>query len=384
VTAAALCLGSLINLPDLSEVQRRRGSNARAAFSAAVQNPMLKDPLQPGLPLELAALIVAEERSGDPMLMPSHISSGIRSKIEQITAPAGKRIALSRALSGGGEVASEVTATAVATTLFGSHGAPDDGAKASFFTCRPHEPFDVREEDLKDYFDPQNLYLDSVLRRRKGVPLATSLIAAEACAQLGLTMVGLRSPTALLLAPADGTPIVLDCFRGGMVMGDEDAVAALSERLLPADLSSGLSPGGEGTAVPAGDGQAEERSMATGRAQLAAMRASPMTALQWGAEYLGSLREMYDERGDVVRLIGVCDRLRMIGAHSRLAVGNDEMRELSGQLALCIHRLRWDQRRNEARALLRGLLRSFDEMGFDPDEPARIEALLADPWFQEA
>ena len=124
--------------------------------------------------------------------------------------------------------------------------------------------------------------------------------------------------------------------------------------------------------------------MATGRAQLAAMRASPMTALQWGAEYLGSLREMYDERGDVVRLIGVCDRLRMIGAHSRLAVGNDEMRELSGQLALCIHRLRWDQRRNEARALLQGLLRSSDEMGLDPDEPARIEALLADPSFREA
>ena len=99
---------------------------------------------------------------------------------------------------------------------------------------------------------------------------------------------------------------------------------------------------------------------------------------------LRTLKEMHEESSDVVRLLGVCDRLRMIGAHSRLAVSNEEMRECAGQLALCIHRLGWTQRRNEARALLQGVLRSYEEMGVDPDEPARVEALLADPWFAEA
>ena len=81
------------------------------------------------------------------------------------------------------------------------------------------------------------------------------------------------------------------------------------------------------------------------------MRTAPMTALQWGAEMLRTLKEMHEESEDVVRLLGVCDRMRMIGAHSRLAVSNEEMRECAGQLALCIHRLGWTQRRNEVRPL---------------------------------
>ena len=117
--------------------------------------------------------------------------------------PAAKRSSLTRSLGGGDEVGGEAIATAVATTLFGSPGAPDDALQSdsSFFACLPRDAFNTHEEDLLDYFDPQNLYLDTVLARRRGVPLATSVIAVEACAQMGLPMVGLRSPTALLLAP---------------------------------------------------------------------------------------------------------------------------------------------------------------------------------------
>ena len=38
----------------------------------------------------------------------------------------------------------------------------------------------------------------------------------------------------------------------------------------------------------------------------------------------------------------------------------------------------------QARALLEGVLRSYEEMGVDPEEPARVEELLADPWFAAA
>lgn len=357
IATNAFVLGALItSSPELSEVQRRRASNARAAFAAAVQDPLLKDPFQS--PLELACLIVAEERCADPFLRPSHVAEGIRSSVEQIITPASKRITLSRQIA---EVGSEAIATAVTNTLFGSHGSPDDEDAGAFFALESNTESD------------ELLYLDTVLARRRGVPLATSLIACEACAQLGLPMVGLRSPTALLLAPADGTPFVLDCFSGGGIRSDDDAAAALSERLA-GDLPV------TGSALP----QASSPTPAGGQRQLAAMRRAPMTALQWGAEVLRALKEVHEESGDVVRLLGACDRLRMIGAHSRLAVSNDEMRECSGQLALCIHRLGWVQRRNEARALLHGVLRSHDEMGNDPGEPARVQSLLDDPWFAEA
>ena len=71
--------------------------------------------------------------------------------------------------------------------------------------------------------------------------------------------------------------------------------------------------------------------------------------------------------------------MREIAKHSRLAVSDDEVREISGQLALCIYALRWTQRRAEARALLRGLLRSAEDMS----EVDRIKDLLAQPWFEE-
>ena len=357
----AFCIGAFT--PELAEVQRRRASNARAAFAAAVQDPLLKSAAHS--PLDLAALICSEERCADPFLRPSHVAESIRSSVEQIVTPAAKRISLTRTL--GDDVCSKAITTAVAATLFGVKGAPDARDGEGFFSSQP--------QDALDCLDPQNLYLDTVLTRQCGVPLATSLIAAEACAQMDVPMVGLRSLNTLLLAPLDGSSFVLDCFRGGQVLSDDEAAAALAERTM-----------GTAVAVEQLQQRGSAQSVVDGTRQLAAMRCAPMTALQWGAEILRELKEMHEESGDCVRLLGACDRLRMIGAHSRLAVSNEEMRECAGQLALCIHRLGWTQRRNEARALLHGILRSYDETvgAWDPDEPARIQSLLDDPWFAEA
>ena len=106
----------------LLEAQRRRSSNARAAFSAAVRDPILKDPTYN--PLELVSLIAAEESCADVSVMPHHVSSRIRSQIEQLIAPAAQRLSLDRAM--GSVVEPEVVCGAVATVLFGSQGAPDD------------------------------------------------------------------------------------------------------------------------------------------------------------------------------------------------------------------------------------------------------------------
>ena len=141
-------------------------------------------------------------------------------------------------------------------------------------------------------------------------------------------------------------------------------------------------------------------SLALGRRVARARRAaafSPLalwlgSSLSEAARTLRNLRGIYTQTGDVVRLLGTVDRLRAIGAHSRLAVSDAEMRECAGQLALCLHAVRWEQRREEARLLLEGLLRYDDEArarGGAGDGGAveevvdreRIERLLMEPWF---
>ena len=338
--------------PLLLEAQRRHSSNARAAFAASVSSPLLKDPLHN--PLELAALIAAEEQH--TVQLPSRFSTRIESGIEQIVAPAAQRIALSKRM--GCDIGAETIATAVSSTLFGTGGGSldDEDAEGGYF----------RGAGV-DYYDPQNSYLDCVLERRQGIPISLSLITASACAQLGLPMVGLNSPGHLLLAPADGSPFVLNCYHASdqhsAIMTEDEAAIFIGQRLQPrAAARAGTDP---------------EQQLDLGRTALRSLRASPMTALSWGARILRNLRGIHTASGDAMRLIGVCDRLRSIGAHSRIAVGDDEMRECAAQVALCIYALKWTQRRTEARRLLLGLLSSCD----DETERLRIEDLLAQPWF---
>ena len=118
VPAVLLLVNLGFNAPlsssELLDAQRRRASNARAAFSAAVSDPINKDPLTS--PLELVAMIAAEEHMSDPMLMPHHISSRIRSDIEQLVAPAAQRLALERSLASEVEEGGERESIAGAVT----------------------------------------------------------------------------------------------------------------------------------------------------------------------------------------------------------------------------------------------------------------------------
>lgn len=362
-----------LNTADLLlEAQRRRCSNARAAFAAAVRDPMLKDPTYN--PTELVSLIAAEERCTDTSVLPQHVSADISSRIEQLVAPAAQRLQLDRSL--GSHVGPKCVASAVASAMFGN-GSPDDASEAGFFRPVGVDPFTMPEEDIAEYYNPQNLFLDSVLERRKGVPVAMSIIAADACSQLGVPMVGLATPTSLLLAPAaqpskqvEGVaaaeePFLLDCSTGAGVLSEDEAAAFIAADLC--DVS----------------GEDEAKVVAVGRKVLRSMRASPLTALQWGATVLRNLHDVHEDAEDVVRLLGVCDRLRLIGSVSRLAVPDEESREYAEQVALCIYKLRWQQRRNEAKILLNGLLKFAEETGASALERARLESLLGDPWFAD-
>lgn len=320
-----------------------------------MSSPALKDPLHD--PLELACLIAAEERHATD-IVPRHVSDRIHREIEQIMAPAAQRVALSRTI--GSEVDDQLIAQSVASALFGTRDAPDDAGREGFFRGAS-----------ADYYDPGNSFLDSVLERRQGIPISLSLIAADACRQLGCPMVGLNTPMHLLLAPADPSQRwVMDCYNGGEVMSEDAAAEFIAARIASAPLSDGAAR------LQIED---EER-RAAGGTVLSSLRAAPMTALSWGSRMLRNLRAIHSESGDVVGLIGVADRLRLIGAHSRVAVSDAEMRECAAQVALCIYMLRWRQRRTEAACILESLLRSSE----DADERARIEDLRAQPFFADA
>jgi regulator of sirC expression with transglutaminase-like and TPR domain len=353
--------GALQAADFLLEAQRRRSSNARAAFSAAVADPMLKS--ADHSPLGLASLLAAEERHADQTVLPTHVEAQISREIEFVVAPAAQRLSLSRRLDT--EPSPEAVVAAVVSSLFGT-GSPDDAAAVGdaaqgFFSG-----------NAADYYDPRNSFLDDVLQRRQGIPISLSLIAMDACSQLGVPMVGLNAPSHLLLAPADKSlGFVVDCFGAGIL--HDDAAADFVAQRLGARVASA----------------SEDARLVAGRRALNHLRASPMTSLQWGARMLRNLRGVYAMHGDVVRLLGVCDRLRSIGAHSRLAVSDDEMRSCSLQLAHCIFLLRWEGRRNEARLLLQGLLRYSeqaqarfgDAFASDEETQTQIESLLAEAWF---
>ena len=89
-----------------------------------------------------------------------------------------------------------------------------------------------REEGLtgneNEYYDPRNSFLNEVLDRKRGIPIALSVIYLEVGRRLGLPLVGVGFPGHFLVkySGADGD-VVLDPFSGGGTLTQ----AELAQRL---------------------------------------------------------------------------------------------------------------------------------------------------------
>ena len=81
-----------------------------------------------------------------------------------------------------------------------------------------------------DYGDPQNSYLDSVLRRRLGLPITLSVLLLEVARRRGVALHGVGMPGHFLVGDDDGR--YLDPFHQGVVL-DERGCRTVSERLRP-------------------------------------------------------------------------------------------------------------------------------------------------------
>ena len=72
--------------------------------------------------------------------------------------------------------------------------------------------------NVEDYYDPENSFLNSVVRRRVGLPISLSVLGIEVGRRLGLHLSGIGMPGHFLLRHDVDPPIYVDPFAGGRVL----------------------------------------------------------------------------------------------------------------------------------------------------------------------
>ena len=138
--------------------------------------------------------------------------------------------------------------------------------------------------NVNDYYDPDNSYLNAVLRTRRGIPISLAVIWLELAQGLGLNAFGVAFPGHFMLkVNLPKGQVVIDPFTGQSLSREE-----LSERLEPYKRRSGLVDDFE---APIG----LYLQAAPGRDIIARM--------------LRNLKEIHKTQEDWARLIPVQDRL---------------------------------------------------------------------------
>jgi hypothetical protein len=82
--------------------------------------------------------------------------------------------------------------------------------------------------NIDDYYDPRNSYLNEVLARRKGIPIALSVIWIEVGRRAGIEVEGVGLPGHFLVYAAGQ---LVDPFHGGEAIGGEEAAALVADAM---------------------------------------------------------------------------------------------------------------------------------------------------------
>jgi regulator of sirC expression with transglutaminase-like and TPR domain len=78
--------------------------------------------------------------------------------------------------------------------------------------------------NVDDYYDPDNSYLDAVLRRRLGIPITLSVVYLEVARRLGKPLVAVGMPGHFLVRHEE---TLIDPFHGGRVVTEADCARLL-------------------------------------------------------------------------------------------------------------------------------------------------------------
>lgn len=142
-----------------------------------------------------------------------------------------------------------------------------------------------------DYYEPQNSYLDQVLRRGVGLPLTLSVVYMEVGRRAGIPLAGVCFPGHFLVRHAHEPELVLDPYNSGRSLGREDLQNLLQSF--------------RGDSVPFSE---------------ALLRAAgPRQIL---IRLLNNLHGAYLRRGELVRAISVLDRILLFDRQNVEALRN--------------------------------------------------------------
>jgi regulator of sirC expression with transglutaminase-like and TPR domain len=88
--------------------------------------------------------------------------------------------------------------------------------------------------NAKEYYDPENSYLNRVLERRLGIPITLATVFLLVARRLGLPVHGVGLPQHFILKfrGKDGE-VFMDPFGGGKFLGVKDCARYLSEKHVP-------------------------------------------------------------------------------------------------------------------------------------------------------
>ncbi|WP_137918728.1 tetratricopeptide repeat protein [Hydrogenophaga sp. 2FB] len=141
--------------------------------------------------------------------------------------------------------------------------------------------------NVNNYYDPDNSYLNVVLRTRRGIPLTLALLWLELAQGMGLKARGVNFPGHFMVkVNLPNGQVVIDPFTGQSLSRED-----LSERLEPYKRRNGLVDDFD---VPVG---------------LYLQAATPRDIL---ARLLRNLKEIHHAQEDWLRLIAVLDRLLIL------------------------------------------------------------------------
>lgn len=79
-----------------------------------------------------------------------------------------------------------------------------------------------------DYYDPRNSFLNQVLDRRTGIPIALSVLYLEIARRLNLPIRGVGLPSHFIVRyERPGAPLYIDPFHKGLFLSEDDCVQRL-------------------------------------------------------------------------------------------------------------------------------------------------------------
>ncbi len=83
--------------------------------------------------------------------------------------------------------------------------------------------------NLDDYYDPQNSFLNEVLRRRLGIPITLSLVCIEVGKRLDIPLLGVSMPGHFLLRHQQEEDLFVDPFNKGILLSEEECAQRLQQ-----------------------------------------------------------------------------------------------------------------------------------------------------------